>query len=94
MSFSPDPPKKSKQGWKKKRRKNPGTHPSLFFNNSLIEQAKTQKNLDLTLDQKLTFPYHLNKSIYKSFIRPHLDYSEVVSYQSSNDAFSNKLEIV
>ena len=39
----------------KKKKKNPGTHPSLFFNNSLIEQAITQKYLGLMLDQKLTF---------------------------------------
>ena len=33
-------------------------------------------------------------TIYKSFIRPDLDYSDVVYDQSSNDAFSNKLETV
>ena len=31
-------------------------------------------------------------TIYKSFIRPHLDYSEVVYDQRSNNVFSNKLE--
>ena len=39
----------------------PENHPSLFFNNSLIEQATTQKHLGLTLDQKLTFQYNVNK---------------------------------
>ena len=33
-------------------------------------------------------------TIYKLFIRPHLDYGEVVYDQSSNDAFSKKLETV
>ena len=33
-------------------------------------------------------------TIYKLFIRPHLDYGDVVYDQSSNDAFSNKLETV
>ena len=33
-------------------------------------------------------------TIYKSFIRPHLDYGDVVYDQPSNDAFSNKLETV
>ena len=32
--------------------------------------------------------------IYKSFIRPHLDYGDLVYDQPSNDTFSNKLEIV
>ena len=32
--------------------------------------------------------------IYKSFIRPHLDYGGAVFDQPSNDAFSNKLETV
>ena len=31
-------------------------------------------------------------TICKSFIRPHLDYGDVVYDQPSNDAFSNKLE--
>ena len=33
-------------------------------------------------------------TIYKLFIRPHLDYGDVVYDQPSNDAFSNKLETV
>ena len=33
-------------------------------------------------------------TIYKSFIRPHLDYGDVVYDQPSNDAFSNKLKTV
>ena len=33
-------------------------------------------------------------TIYKSFIRPHLDYGDVVYDQPSNDAFSNKLETI
>ena len=33
-------------------------------------------------------------TIYKLFLRPHLDYGDVVYDQPSNDAFSNKLETV
>ena len=33
-------------------------------------------------------------TIYKSFIRRHLDYGDIVYDQPSNDAFSNKLETV
>ena len=116
MSFNPDPTKQGKEVIFSKKKKILGTHPSLFFNNSLIEQDTTQKHLGLTLDHKLTFQYHVNEkikkamkgigllrklqsilprtsllTIYKSFIRPHLDYGDVVYDQPSNDAFSNKL---
>ena len=30
--------------------------------------------------------------IYKSFIRPHLDYSDVIYDQPNNDSFSDKIE--
>ena len=40
---------------------NLGTHPSLFFNNSLVEQATAQKHPGLTLDHKLTFQYYVNE---------------------------------
>ena len=33
-------------------------------------------------------------TIYKLFIRPHLDYGDVAYDHPSNDAFSNKLETV
>ena len=40
----------------------PGTDSSLFFSNSLTEQNTTQNHLSLTLDHKLTFQYHVNKT--------------------------------
>ena len=43
-----------------------GTHPSLFFNNSLNEQDTTQKHLGLTLYHKLTFQYHVNEKVKKT----------------------------
>ena len=36
---------------------------------------------------------HYYQSI-KSFIRPHLDYGDIIYDQSNNQAFSNKLEAV
>ena len=33
-------------------------------------------------------------TIYKSFIKPHLDYGDLVYDQPSNDVFSNKLETI
>ena len=57
MLLNPDPTKQAKEVIfsKKKKKKNLGTHPSLFFNNSLNEQDTTQKHLDLMLDHKFTF---------------------------------------
>ena len=46
--------------------------------------------------QKLQFvlPRTSLLTINKSFIRPHLDYGDVVYDHPSNDAFSNKLKTV
>ena len=116
--FNPDPTKQAKEVIFSKKNI-PGSHSSLIFNNSLIEQDTTQKSFALTLDYKLTFQYHANEKLkkamkgigllrilqsilprtsllttYKSFIRPNLDYGDVVHDQPSNDFFSHKLEIV
>ena len=64
MSFNLDPTKEAKEVMFSKNIF-PGTHPSLFFNNLLIEQDATQKPLGLTLGQKLTFQYHANEKIKK-----------------------------
>ena len=82
------------------KKKSPSTHPSLVFNNSPIEQATTQKHFGLTLDvyflQKIQpiLPQKSLLTIYKSFITPHSEYSDAFYDQSSNDAFSNKLETI
>ena len=39
-------------------------------------------------------PRHSLLTIYKSFIRPHLDYGDIIYDQPNNQAFSNKLEVV
>ena len=64
MPFNPDPTKQAKEIIFSKK-KIIGTHPSLFFNNSLIKQNTTQKHLVLTLDHKLTFKYHVHEKIKK-----------------------------
>ena len=65
MSFNPDLTKQAKEVIFSKKKIVPGTHPSLIFYNSLIEQDTTQKHLGLTLDHKLTFQYHVNEKITK-----------------------------
>ena len=48
----------------------------------------------ITLIQNLQnkFPRNALLTIYKSFIRPHLDYDDVVYDQPTNESFSGKLE--
>ena len=43
------------------QQKSPCFYPSLFFSNSLIDPAASQKHLGLIVDQKLTFQHHVNK---------------------------------
>ena len=71
MSFNADPNKQVKEVVFPKQII-PWTHPSLFFNHPLIEQPTNQKQLGLTLDQKLTFQYHVNEKILKSHERIYL----------------------
>ena len=39
-------------------------------------------------------PRHSLLTIYKSFIKPHLDYGDIIYDKPNNQAFSNKLEPV
>ena len=65
MSIKPDSSKQAKEAIFSKKIIL-GSHSSLFFNNSLLEKATTQKYLGLTLDHKLTFQYYRNKTIKKA----------------------------
>ena len=83
-------------------------HLTLIFNNNPVHQAALQKHLGMFLDLKLKFEEHfkttLNKiksfilsrklllTIYKSFIRPHLDYGDIVYDQSYNTSLHQRLE--
>ena len=118
MSFNPDPTKQAQEVIFSRKSQNQ-THPSLFFNNSSVIQAPSQKHLGLFLDNRLDFQEHLkivlnkvNKmigllrklqnvlprpsllTIYKSFIRPHLDYGDIIYDQAYNCSFHQKLESV
>ena len=52
------------------------------------------KGIGLLRKLRSILPWTSLLTIYKSFLRPHLDYGDVVYDQPSNDAFSNKLETV
>ena len=92
-------------------------HPSVFFNDTIVERSTNQKHLGIHLDEKLDFNAHIKEkiskayrgigiikklqsklprnallTIYKSFIRPHLDYGDIVYNQPTNDSFCKNLE--
>ena len=52
------------------------------------------KRIGLLQKKQSVLPRTSLLTIYKSFIRPYLDYGDVVYDQPSNDPFSNKLETV
>ena len=75
------------------------SHPRLVFNNNSVHETATQKHLgtwkvNKTIEpqQKLqnTFPDYL----YKSFIRPHLDYGDITYDQTYNASFQQKAESI
>ena len=106
MSFNPEPSKLAQEViFSRKLQKI--NHPSIYFNNNLIEQVSSQKHLGMILDAKLNFQEQIknlltkvNKiiglfrklqnilprgsllTIFKSFVRPHLDYGDVIHDQS------------
>jgi hypothetical protein len=115
MSFNPDPNKQAAEVIFSKKRI-PVIQPAIFFNNSPVSVAPSQKHLGLVLDGKLNFDQHLNEkiskankgvgllkhlspvvprkallSVYKAFVRPHLDYADVVYDQPQNESFCNRI---
>ena len=104
MNFNIDSSKQVQEViFSRKIRKLP--HPSLAFNNNNVLQASSQKHLSVTLDVMLTFDEHLNNvlnkvnktikiTIYKAFVRPHLDYGDTLFDQTHNGSFPEKLESV
>ena len=47
-------------------KKNSPNHPSLFFNESVVQKINEQKHLGLILDSKLCFERHVNEKIIKA----------------------------
>ena len=115
MSFDPDPSKKAQEVTFSQKVNNV-LHPPLTFNNVNVGQIRSQKDLGIFLDFKLSFnepletvfpnvnrgiailrklqtvlPRESLLTIYKSFIRSHFDYGDVIYYQSYNDSFHAKL---
>ena len=58
MIFNRDATKQAQKVIFSRKIKKP-THPPLVFNNAIVSQTNSQKNLGVTLDFKLTFEEHL-----------------------------------
>ena len=55
---------------------------------------KTLKGVGLLCKLRMLLPWQSLLTIYKSFIRPHLDYSDVIFDQPLNESLSNRIESV
>ena len=66
---------------------------SLSFDEYLINvQSKTNKAIGLLRKLQNTLPRQALVTIYKAFIRPHLDYGGILYDQAYNASFHQKLE--
>ena len=108
MSFIPDPSKQAqKLIFIRKTKKE--CHPPLAFNNNNVPETNLHKHFVVALDNHLSFEDHLkmiltkvNKTIeflrklqnIKTFIRPHLDYGNIIYDQAYNTSFHQKLELL
>ena len=67
----------------------------LYFSHHIKEEiSKACKGIGVIRKLHYVLPRHSLLTIYKSFIRPHLDCGNIIYDQPNNQAFSNKLEAV
>ena len=67
----------------------------LSFTNCINDKInKTLKGVGLLHRLSMLLPWQCLLTIYKSFIRPHLDYGDVIYDQPLNESLSNRLESV
>ena len=66
---------------------------SLSFDEHLISvQSKTNKTIGLLRKLQNTLPIHALITLYGAFVRPHLDYRDILYDQAYNASFHQKLE--
>ena len=67
--------------------------PALTFDEHLISvQSKINKTIGLLRKLQNTIPRQALVTIYKAFVRPHLDYGHILYDQAHNASFHQKLE--
>ena len=64
----------------------------LNFNSHVDEKTKTRNKLiELIRRLSVSLPRNAVLTIYKSFIRPHLDYGDILYDKPNNENFQNKI---
>ena len=66
----------------------------LDFSKDINEISKAQKGISVIKKLYNILPRNVLLTIYKSFVRPHLDYGDIVYDQPNNQSFSNKIKAV
>ena len=67
----------------------------LNFSEHINEKIKKAvKGINLTKKLSVTLPRSSLLTIYKSFVRPHLDYGDVIYNQPNNNRLSEKIESI
>ena len=102
MNFNPDPNKKAQEVIFS-RKINKIKHPSLVFNQNLVKSFSSQKHLGKSKVNKIIgllrklqniLPRQSLITIYKSFIRPHLDYGDIIYDRAYNSSFHQNIESI
>ena len=100
MSFNPDISKQVHEVIFS-RKSSVSFHPPLTVNNIPVARTNSQKHLGMQLVNKTigvirklqnVLPRSALLTIYKSFIRPHLDYGDIIYDKAFNESFHAKLE--
>ena len=66
---------------------------ALNFNLHIKEKmSKAMKGIGVIQKLNKTLPRHSLITIYKSFVRPHLDYGDIIYDQPNNETFTQKIE--
>ena len=67
----------------------------LDFRKQIVEKiSKTHKGISFIKNFYNILPRNTLLTIYKSFVRPHLDYGDIVYDQRNNQSFSNKVVVL
>ena len=95
MLFNPDPVKPAQEVLFSRKKKTM-YHPTLSLNNIQVKRASSQKHLGLILEEKLKYslPRKSLITIYRAFLRPLIDYGDIIYDQPQNESFCEKLESV
>ena len=68
-------------------------HETQNFNlHSKEKMSKTLKGISIIKKVSKSLPRYSLVTIYKSFVRPHLDYSNIIYDQPNNESFTQKIE--